>query len=196
MMKNILFIIILIHIPGYSQKVSGDKDIFYDFCPFECCQFGEWVIEDNIDVYADEGDRGTAIFSLHNNDTIYAETGNLHFTRIGKVLVTDSVYDYKPGDTLLVYNCNEGEFLVKHRGEERYIDTFWPEFFYKEDDTEENYIKKIKEGKYSGKMIQRPETIWWVKIRSKEGEGWIRLENKTPYCFSIEEKISGMDGCG
>lgn len=195
-MKNLLFILFLFQISGYSQKVSGDEDIFYDSCPFECCQFGKWVIKDNIDVYASEGDTGTVIFSLHNNDTVYAETGNLHFTQLGKVLVTDSIYGYIPGDTLSVYNCLEGEFLVKHKGKERYIDTFWPEFFYKEDDTEENYLKKIKEGKYSGKMVLRPETVWWVKIRSKRGEGWIRLENKTPYCFSIDEKISGMDGCG
>jgi len=89
----------------------------------------------------------------------------------------------------------ESEFLVEHHGMKKYVNVFWPIFDNEKDITEGNYQKEIKRRKYSGKMTQRPRTVWWVKIKSKRGQGWIRLENKTVYCFSIKEKILGMDGC-
>lgn len=195
MMKNIILLLILINIYIYSQK-SENQIIFYNYCPFECCQFGKWIIKESINVYSGEDDTNSVIFKLNDNDTIYAQTGNLHFIQIGKVLITKQIYGFGLGDTVFVYNCLEGEFLVKQHGMEKYVNVFWPMFDNEKDDTEENYQKEIKKGEYSGKMIQRPKTVWWVKIKSKKGQGWIRLENKTPYCFSIKEKILGMDGCG
>lgn len=195
-MKNILLLIFVVQISTFSQTNSTQPIIFYDSCPFECCQFGEWITKENINVYRNEGDTNSVSFKLDNNDMVNALTGNLHFVKIGKVVVTKPIYDYEINDTLLAFNCIEGDFLVKHNGEENYVDIFWPMFFSEEDDTEENYLEKIKNREYSGKMIQRPKTVWWVKIESKKGKGWIRLENKTPYCFSIDEQILGMDACG
>jgi hypothetical protein len=195
-MKNAFLLIFVFQISLYSQINSKQPVIFYDYCPFECCQFGEWIIKGNINVYRNEGDTNSVSFKLNNNDTINALTGNLRFIQIGKVVVTKPIYDFEPDDTLLAFNCIESEFLVKHNGKESYVDIFWPVFFYEEDDTEENYLEEIKKREYSGKMIQRPITVWWVKIESQKGKGWIRLENKTPYCFALEEQILGMDACG
>jgi hypothetical protein len=194
--KNILFLIFLFHIYSYSQIMPDEQVIFYDYCPFECCQFGEWIIKDNINVYQEEGDTSSIIFRLNINDTIFARTGNLHFVQVGKVVVTKPIYDYEINDTLSAYNCQEGSFLLEFNGKKNYVDIFWPTFFSDEDDTEENYLTRVKKGEYSGRMIQRPETVWWVKIESKNGKGWIRLKNKTPYCFSLDVQIIGMDGCG
>ncbi|MEJ2614289.1 MAG: hypothetical protein P8Z35_04985 [Ignavibacteriaceae bacterium] len=194
-MKKLIIPLILLNIFIYSQD-SKNQIIFYNYCPFECCQFGKWIVKESIDVYPNEDDTSNVIFKLNNNDTIYAQTGNLHFMQIGKVVVTKPIYDFGLGDTIFVYNCLEGEFLVKYHIMEKYVNVFWPMFDNKVDDTEENYKKEIKRREYSGKMIQRPKTVWWVKISSKRGQGWIRLENKTPYGFSIKEKILGMDGCG
>lgn len=194
-MKNILFILFLFSISVYSQIKPKGKTVIYDYCPFECCKFGKWVIKDSIKVYKNEADTSSVYFRLSNNDTVFAETGNLHFIQTGKVVVTQPVDGYKVNDTLQAFNCSEGEFLVKHNGEEKYVEIFWPEFSYKEDDTEENYFNRIKKGNYSGRMIKRPETVWWVKIRSEKGEGWLMLKNRTLYCFSLDEKISGMDDC-
>ena len=194
-LKYTLAIILVVQFFIYSQDNSEAQVIFYDSCPFECCQFGSWVIHNKINVYASENDTADFVYRLNNNDTIYAETGNLHFLQIGKVLVTKPIYGYQVGDTISAFKCMEGSFQVKYRGVEKEVDIFWPEFMYNEDDTEENYLKKVKEREYSGKMIRRPETVWWVKIESVNGPGWIRLKNQTPYCFSLKERISGMDGC-
>jgi hypothetical protein len=183
MNKNIFPLLFLFNILCYSQLHSEDNVIFYDYCPFECCQFGSWIIKDNINVYAEEGDTNSINFRLSNNDTILAETGNLHYLRVGKVVVIKNIYEYEIDDTLAVFNCIEGEFLVKHNGRENYVNVFWPI---------DNDLTKTG---YSGEMILSPETVWWIKIKSIKGEGWIRLENKTPYCFRIDEEISGMDAC-
>ena len=194
-MKNLTLLLILFNIYIYSQN-SESQIIFYNYCPFECCQFGKWIIKETIDVYSGEDDTNNVIFKLNDNDTIYAQTGNLHFIQIGKVIITKPIYGFALGDTIFAYNCLESEFLVRCHGMEKYVNVFWPMFDDEKDATEENYQKEIKRGEYSGKMIQWPKTIWWVKIESKRGQGWIRLENKTPYCFSIKENILGMDGCG
>lgn len=192
---NILFIVPLFYISIFSQPDSSNQVIFNNYCPFECCQFGKWIIKGNINVYPDESDTSSIIFRLTKNDTIYTKTGNLHFLQVGKVVITKPIYGYKLNDTLLAFNCQESSYLVKHNGMEKYVDIFWPIFFYDEEDTEENYQREIKKGEYSGKMIQRPKTVWWVTIESKKGKGWIRLVNKMPYCFAIDERIIGMDAC-
>jgi len=192
-LRSKTFLILFVSvIPLFSQ---ANSKIFYDICPFECCQFGNWVIEDSIRVYLNEGDTDSNIFTLVENDTVIALTGNLHFLQVGKVVVLKQIYNYKPEDTLVAYFCSEEEYLVSHKGINSYVDVFWPTFYTDEEDTEENYLQKIETGEYSGKMIQRPKTVWWVQINSKNGKGWIALENITPYCFDIEEKIKGIDGC-
>ncbi|MEJ2280010.1 MAG: hypothetical protein P8Y70_20025 [Candidatus Lokiarchaeota archaeon] len=194
-MKKLIIPLILLNIFIYSQD-SKNQIIFYNYCPFECCQFGKWIVKESIDVYPNEDDTSNVIFKLNNNDTIYAQTGNLHFIQIGKVIVTKPIYSFILGDTIFIYNCQEGEILVKHDNTEEYVNIFWPVFDNEKEATEENYQKEIIRREYSGKMIKRPKTVWWVKIKLKNQQGWIKLENKTPYCFSIEEKILGMDGCG
>jgi len=191
--SKIIFISFIAAVPLLSQSNS---EIFYDVCPFECCQFGKWIIEDSISVYLNEGDTDSNIFLLVENDTVIAETGNLHFLQVGKVVVLKQIYSYQPQDTLIAYYCDEEEYLVSHKGKNSYVQVFWPIFYSEEEETEENYLREIEKREYFGKMIQRPKTVWWVWIKSKKGEGWIALENKIPYCFNIKEKIKGMDGCG
>lgn len=195
-LKKVIFI--LIFFPGLilSQSYSDTSVVFYDKCPFECCQFGKWIIKDSINVYQNEGDTSSISFTLAFNDTVLAKTGNLHFLQVGKVVVLEKIYNFQPSDTLTAFNCTEGEFLVVHNNKEYYVDIFWPMFFYDNEDNLENYLNEIEKYKYYGRMIQRPQSVWWVKIISAKCEGWIKLENKTPYCFSIDEEIIGMDACG
>ena len=193
---NAVFIIFIFSELILSQSHPDTSIVFYNTCPFECCQFGKWIINDPVDVYKNEGDTSSISFTLAVKDTVIAKTGNLHFIQVGKVVVLEKIYDFQPDDTLTAFNCTEGEFLVVHNNKEYYVDVFWPMFFYDNEDNLENYLNEIEKYKYYGRMIQRPESVWWVKIISAKGEGWIRLKNKTPYCFSIDEEIKGMDGCG
>ena len=196
-MNKIIFIIVIVYSAFFFCEAKADStEVLYGVCPFECCQYGDWIIKDTIKAYQNVGDTSTVSFMLTNNDTILAVTGNLHFLQIGKVLVLKPIYGFQPNDTLLAYNCDEQEYLVSHNGVKSYVEIFWPMFFYEYEDTEENYLYEISKYEYFGKMIQRPKAVWWVKIKFVKVIGWIKLKNRMPYCFSIDERIEATSGCG
>ena len=179
---------------------SLDK-VEYNVCPFECCQFGEWICKDLINVYKKEGDLSSFSYQLLLDDTITAVTGNIHYERIGKVVMTKPIYSFQPYDTLLATRCcgEEGFYLYKD-GKEYCTEIFWPFYHYDDDLDEEfyynRYQKELQDSTYSGIMIERPQIIWWVKIIHNGTDGWICLRNRTPFCFDAKERIWGSDGCG
>jgi hypothetical protein len=170
-----------------AQHGSEIPTIEKNVCPFEGCQLGQWIIRDTIKVYRKEGDTTSIKYLLSENDTITALSGNVHYERFGKVLVTKSFGKFIANDTLIVLRCTEGEFIAYHNSQKTYIDMFWP---YDETD---GYSEEYNSEYHYGKMIEKPEMIWWVKISSNGVEGWLRLKNLTAYCFRIKEKIDGMD---
>jgi hypothetical protein len=171
-----------------NELTTIEKDV----CPFEGCQFGEWISRDKIKVYEKEGDTTSIKYMLTDNDTITALYGNVHYERFGKVLITKSFNNFIANDTITVLRCVEGEFIAYYNGEKTYIDAFWPVEFYETDDYTEEYNSEM----HNGIMIERPQIIWWVKIVKNGIEGWLRLKNITLYCFRIKEKIDGMDSLG
>src|SRR5258708_5191325 len=50
-------------------------------CPFECCRFGKWIARSTMNCYQLEGDTTKLAFRVSPEDTIIAETGNLHMDR-------------------------------------------------------------------------------------------------------------------
>ena len=165
-------------------------------CPFECCRFGVWVTRTPLHAYQSEGDTSTPAFSIPQDDTLVAETWNLHIERVGTVLVTKPLLDFKAGDTLSATHCaDEGNFEVWHEGKRFDVEVFWKTLYGPGEDDSGSEEHQDSAG-VSGIMITRPLVIWWVKVRNKVGDtGWLRLANKTLYCFELEERIDGMDGC-
>jgi hypothetical protein len=170
-----------------SQSNSELSKIEKDVCPFEGCQLGQWIIRDTIKVYEKEGDTTSIKYLLSENDTVTALYGNVHYERFGRVLVTRSFGNFIANDTITVLRCTEGEFISYYKGEKIYLDMFWP--YDEPDGFSEEYNDEI----HYGKMIEKPEMIWWVKISTNGNEGWLRLKNLTLYCFRIKETIDGMD---
>jgi hypothetical protein len=161
--------------------------IDYGICPFECCRFGKWVIKSTIPVYKAENDTSAVEYFLKSDDTVFAETGNLHIEQFGKILVTKPINEFNVGDTLIALSCwGEGSYRIWSKGMFREVPIFWSTFA----DTKRN-------DRYSGIVIELPKMIWWVKFHNDSGKiGWLRLVNTDPFCFMIEENIQGMDGCG
>ena len=185
-MSSVLLSILVLSGVAWSQ--STPPRIFRNACPFECCRFGDWISRELLVAYELEDDTTKTAFNIMPNDTITAVSGNLHFDQIGTVVVQKPIYHYQKGDTLLVYNCGEGGFFTtwektKFGG----VEMFWSR----------RPSEKEPVDKYEGKLIQESFMTWWVKVNNKFGQtGWLRLRNTTMYCFSINEKISGMDSCG
>ena len=197
-MKYVYLLSVLYLILGQSAlliaQINNDlPTIEKNVCPFEGCQFGEWIIRDSIEVYEKEGDTTLVKYVLTDNDTITALYGNIHYEKFGKVLITKTFDNFTANDTLTVLRCTEGEFISYFKGKKIYVNVFWPMKYY---DTDDEGDRQYENEKYRGIMIERPQIIWWVKIIKNGLEGWIRLKNITPYCFDIKEKIDGMDSLG
>ena len=193
-MKLIYLLLAWYLVPGQYATILAQPNnelttIEKDVCPFEGCQLGEWISRDTIKVYAKEGDTTSFKYLLTDNDTFTALYGNVHCERFGKVLITKAFDNLIAGDTLTVLRCTEGEFIAYYKGQKIYVNIFWPMEYYETDDFTEQYNDEI----HYGKMIERPQIIWWVKILKNGTEGWLRLKNITPYCFRIKERIEGMD---
>jgi hypothetical protein len=180
---------------NYAQ--TPDK-VEVGVCPFEGCKFGEWICKDTVNVYEKEGDFSSVKYRLHKNDTINAITGNIHYEKFGKVVITKPIYKFLPNDTLIALRCCSEINFYLYRNDTLYCtEIFWPILTY-EDDLEDEYSKKayqkeLQDTSYSGIMIKRPQMVWWIQIIHNGNEGWIALRNLTPYCCYFKEIFSGMD---
>jgi len=155
-----------------------------------------WIARVSLNAYRSEGDTGKLAFRISPDDTITAETGNTHLERVGRIVVTKRIFDFKPGDTLIATECaGEEDYQIWYKGKVFSIPVFWKTVYSPE---EEDYDAEEQKdtSKISGIMFSRPLMIWWVKIKNNHDDtGWLRLVNKTLYCFELEERIDGMDGC-
>ena len=173
----------------FAQDSLNIPRIVENECPFEGCQFGQWIIEDSIKVFENEGDTTRIKFSLMPNDTINSITGNVHYVNFGKVLITETFDNFTSNDTLIILRCTEGEFQAYYKGEFILTDIFWPMKYFDSENEEEIYDKSW----HKGILLERPNFDWWVKINFRNEEGWLKLTNLTPYCFRIKERIRQMD---
>ena len=150
-------------------------------CPFEGCQFGQWITQTPLRAYAQEGDTSHVSFTLQPADTFTALTGNLHIERPGLVLVRRDQGQYRRGDTVYVLSYSgEGFHNIWHRGEERNVEAFW----HSEGDSTETFAE----------IVRQPVMFWWVNVLSRQGQkGWLCLLNTSPGGFGINERIRGMD---
>jgi hypothetical protein len=191
-MKYILFLGI---ISIFQTSVVFPQDslqiprIVENVCPFEGCQFGQWIIEDTIKVFENEGDTTSTKFILTPDDTITSISGNIHYVNFGEVLITETFDNFIANDTLIILRCSEGEFTAYYKGEYIFTDIFWPMKYYDSEDDGEIYDKS----RHKGILLKRPNFNWWVKIIFNNDEGWLKLKNLTPYCFRIKERIRNMD---
>jgi hypothetical protein len=172
---------------AHSDDTPRIPYIDYGRCPFECCQFGKWIVKSTIPVYEFEDDTTVIDYFLRMDDTIFAETGNLHIEQFGKILVTKPVDEFGVGDTLIALSCwGEESYRVWTKGRFYEVPIFWA-----------TSNVRVQDDRYSGIVLKPPQMIWWVRFHDHSGKvGWLRLVNTEPFCFMLEEEIRGMDGCG
>lgn len=184
------------------QSISNSSDeptiphVERDVCPFECCQFGLWVVRDSTTAFESEFDTSRVAFTISPGDTVLAETGHLIYERFGKVLIREPIRSFQPGDTVLALRCaGESGFLIWEHGELVAVEQFWPL-------TEQGEIEVGS--KYAGEgdphnpaiMIEHPRMLWWVRVRDSLGNaGWLKLENEITYCLRFDVRIDGADAC-
>ena len=159
-------------------------------CPFECCQYNRWTARVPITVYGAERDTLNVTGRLEAGTQFEAETGNVHVSPIGLVVVTDSVSVERPGggtallspgDTVRVLDyIGEGYYHVMADDDEFLASAFWAPPGV---DRSTYGIGDIR-----GDLVRAPGYDWWVRIRDSANRiGWIRMTEGV--------RVDGDDAC-
>ncbi|MCE5272401.1 hypothetical protein LLH00_14070 [bacterium] len=161
---------------GASAVLADDHPTFYvdeGACPFECCQYGDWGVEQETKLYA-EPKSGSSVVGIAKKGTrVIAQTGEVH-TKPGKIIVKKDYENYREGDVLWVYTyLGEGYFKIWYKGE--FIDD--------EIDISDDAPSPDDWGSYEF----QPVSVWWVRIQTKDGiVGW----------SNEPDHFSDKDACG
>jgi hypothetical protein len=144
-------------------------------CPFECCTYRTWTVEADTDILEERKDGAPVVFRVSRGFRVRGVTGVVVTTKPGRARVQlpttlgtgKSRARVKPGEPVfLLHYLGEGYWKLWIRG--RIV----------EDGMQDDMSECVNEAKEpvtcSVRLIEEPETVWWVKIRSKGREGWTR----------------------
>jgi hypothetical protein len=178
--------------PSWAQATASARPaepyIDRGVCPFECCTYREWHAVNTIGVHASPRPEAVVVAHLSPTAPFDALTGEVHFRRVGVVLLQRSVTlrDEAAGDSLTLRSgdrayvlsaLGEGYYRVWVRGRILEVPFFW--------DDRATYPRPTDE---PGRLEQVPEKIWWVQVRTPTGiSGWIRMD---------QAQVRGADQCG
>ena len=148
-------------------------------CPFEGCVYREWIANAQVDVRSGRRPNDPIAYTLRAGDHVQALTGIVVTIKPGRVQFkapadlgssAGSVH-VEPGDTLYLLTYHgEGETTAWFKG--RLYD--WldgSEFF--------NALCEDQPASCNGSIVERPQRVWWVRLRSLSGRlGWTRETEK------------------
>jgi hypothetical protein len=152
-------------------------------CPFEGCVYREWIANARVDVRSGRRPDDPIVFSLRRGDRVQAITGIVITVKPGRVQFKAPVdlassagpVHVQPGETLYLLTYHgEGETTAWLKG--RLYDRLdGTEFF--------NALCEDRPAACNGSILERPQSVWWVRLRSVRGVmGWTRetekLDNK------------------
>jgi hypothetical protein len=148
-------------------------------CPFEGCVYREWIANGPVTVRADRRPDAPIAFALKKGDHVQAITGIVVTVKPGRVQfrkpvdlsTTAGTLHVEPGETL---------YLLTYHGEG--VTTAWFKGrLYDEVDGSEfiNHLCEIKPGTCNGTIIEKPQRVWWIRLRNlKRLMGWTQEPEK------------------
>ena len=145
----------------------------YGACPFEGCTYRAWSVLDDTRLLAARRDNARVVTRVESGATVRGVTGVVVTTKLGRAVVVRQrtigrrQILVRPGDRVdLLHYVGEGYWKYSLRG---VIDE---EFIPDQPSCKDN-SRLVNE--CSIQMGEVPETVWWVKIRTRKGqEGWTR----------------------
>jgi len=148
-------------------------------CPFEGCVYRDWIANAPVTVRADRRTDARIAFTLKKGEHVQAITGIVITVKPGRVqfrkavdLVTNAgTLHVEPGETLYLLTYHgEGDTTAWFKGR-LYDDVDGSEFI--------NGLCDDKPGTCNGTIIEKPQTVWWVRLRGmKRLMGWTNEPGK------------------
>jgi hypothetical protein len=156
-----------------SPERSGPPVPYEDVgaCPFEGCVYRDWVANDTITVRRDRRADAPIVFTLMKGERVKAMTGVVVTLKAGRVQFrkpvdlysTSGALHIEPGQTL---------YLLTYHGEGSTTAWFQGRL-YKGVDGSTAFFNAMCTDDCVGKILERPQSVWWAQIRNGNGEiGW------------------------
>ncbi len=145
-------------------------------CPFECCQYGNWTVDNDTDLFAAPGSK-RVVGNARNGDRVVGLTGEVHLTPEPVIVLTGGDLPKNSIAFVLDYG-GEGYWSVYTRG--KIVSTFL---------VYEKYCLHVSDSCGAETLFpeaKRKNPVWWVKVRLPNGViGW----------SDRPDNFNGKDGC-
>lgn len=159
-----------------------DEYVARDACPFECCVYREWTVEERTELFDDVA--GSSVVAVvESGDRVEGLTGQVHVTPspVG-VVHPPAWYALEPGDIFFLLDyVGEGFYHVWVDGEVRELEL---------DTAVRGYCPIPAEDCWGERLADtsRAEaSTWWVKVRTSGGlVGWT----------DRSDRFGNIDACG
>lgn len=157
-------------------------------CPFECCTYRAWTVEADTDILVKREDGAPVAFRVQRGQRVLGVTGVVITTKAGRARVQLPTtlgthargVRVVPGDPVfLLHYLGEGYWKLWVKG--RIVEDGG-----NPDDMSDCLYDAKEPATCSVLLIEKPKTVWWVKVRSRGREGWTREV----------DHFSDVDACG
>ena len=160
----------------------------YGACPFECCTYRRWSVNEETIIYQSRAAGARAVFRVKKGEHVMGLTGVVITLKPGKAVVKKATVlgsnehqvRVKAGDVLYLLHY-EGEGVYKFWFRGRIYEAEMPsapDLVYPSPD--DKLLKYVQ-------LISEPQTVWWVKVRNERGQvGWSKQD----------DHFGDMDACG
>ena len=185
--RSLAVLLLLIPVNGVCEQPQRDGPILEEgwyvregACPFECCVYGEWSVENDTDIY-DQVRSNTAVGKAVKGQTVQALTGTLYVIPVPIKVVHQRQLDalrLEAGDEFqLLDYIGEGVSRIWFRGGEHQIDAY---DLYEEKNYQLNLLalRNCSPPSRNCWWQVQPDRLertreWWVQIRLPDGTvGW------------------------
>ena len=148
-------------------------------CPFEGCVYRDWIANSAVVVSTDRRVGAPVAFTLSKGDQVRAITGIVVTLKPGRVQFRKAVDLWTTAGTLHV-EPGETLYLLTYHGEGATAAWFKGRLYDQVDGSEFfNGLCDVNPGACNGTIIEKPQRVWWVRLRSMRGlTGWTKEPEK------------------
>lgn len=171
MMKILSIIILFFTFPALGADIS-ELYISENVCPFEGCTYGEWHVQKETTIYAEQNIESKNIGLLKPKSIVTTITGNVHIIP-GKAEITGKPYhesqDLDPNKIILILDyVGEGRTRIFQNGK----------FYITKIATDNKLCKNKSDWRRCWvNILKKPSSKWWVKIKFNQSFGWVLIQN-------------------
>ncbi|XOF32868.1 MAG: hypothetical protein ACL93V_12720 [Candidatus Electrothrix sp. YB6] len=154
----------------FKPVIKNEQDVIdklpipyydYDACPFEGCVYRGWTVMENTRVRKEKDINSNVSFYVRKGETVTALTGVVVTLKPSKILVLNT---YKIDQEITV---KKGDILYEYT----YLGEGFSKIWFKG----KMYHDGIPINPTDFDILKKGESVWWIKIRNKEGkEGWTK----------------------